>query len=201
MRWEVRRWWSGQDVIVIGGGRSLRDFGWHKLAPLLTIGCNDAYGLGTDVCNVCAFGDMKWYLHHANNLKAFSNPVFTNHPSLHEGSPDWLLTLSRKPDGLHKSALGWGGNTGCMAVNLALLLGAARVFLLGFDMRLAIAKDNHWHAENMGNQTVETYKQFTAGFEKVSQQLPSKFPGCEIINIGPNSDLDVFPKAEWSDYF
>ena len=192
MRWHPRQWWSGQDVVIIGGGPSLRGFDWSALRTCLTVGCNDAFKLGPSVCTVCVFGDMKWYITHYKELEMFPNPIFTNQPSLHVGSPDWILTVPRKIWGLHRDALGWGGNTGCSAINLALILGAMRGFLLGFDMKTKDDKTN-WHDCNIGNPNDEAYKRFMEGFEKLSRDLPVVFPGRSVVNLGPDSALDMFP--------
>src|SRR5574343_1711355 len=154
MKWTPRAWWSGLDAFVIGGGRSLRNFDWSRLRGRPTVGCNDAFARGPSMCSVCVFGDLRWYQHHFKRLEQFPNPIITNQPSLHVGSPDWVLTMAREREGLHRGALGWGGNTGCIAVNVALLLGAERVFLLGFDMKLN-GKQSNWHEQNIGHPNAD----------------------------------------------
>jgi len=195
VRWTPTRWYAGLDVVVIGGGPSLEGFDWRRLVGVPTIGCNDAYQLGEDVCSVCIFGDIGWFNHHVRELIKFRNPVFTNQPTLVANSPPWVLTLPREQSGLHKNALGWGGNTGCAAVNLALILGAKRVVLLGFDMKLKGFKAN-WHPNHLNKPNPDAYQRFKRGFEAIKKDLPKVFPGSEIVNAGPDSDLNLFPEVD-----
>ncbi|HPT36436.1 MAG TPA: hypothetical protein PK309_07900 [Bacillota bacterium] len=196
MQWKPEQLWEGADVFIIGGGPSLRSFDWTKLIGRKTIGCNDAFRLGPDVCAACIFGDLRWFNVHRKALQEFPNPVYTNQPSLHDGKGvPWLRTLPRKPKGLHKDALGWGCNTGCSAINLALLLGARRVFLLGFDMQVLDGKTN-WHDANISKPTDATYKNYQKGFAAIAKDLPVVFPGCCVYNCGKESRLQVFPKVD-----
>lgn len=196
MRWTPRQFWAGLDVVLIGGGESLREFDWSRLKPWPTLGCNDAYTLGPDICKVCVFGDHKWFNHHRRSLSNWPNPIFTNQPSLYAGSPDWVLAMRRAANGLHKDRLGWNGSTGAVAVNLALVLGAKRVLLLGYDMKLRNPHQPNWHNNNIGHPNKLSYQRFQEGFRVVAESLPKSFPDREILNLGPDSDLDLFPKVE-----
>jgi len=202
MQWIPKQFWTGMDVFVIGGGDSLRasGFDWNRLSSKLTIGCNDAYQLGPVVCNICVFGDLKWWHHHRDALEKFPNPVFTNQPSLHANAPDWLLSMSRLGHGISRTQLGWNHSTGSVGINLALALGAQRVCLIGFDMKLGKTGRANWHDHNVHNPNIESYNRFAKGFKLMARNLPTVFPGREIINLGPDSDLECFPKANLDDY-
>lgn len=201
MRWEPKQWWAGQDAYIIGGGPSLSDFDWDRLRGSLTIGCNDAFRLGPSVCSVCTFGDLKWFTQHKADLEKFPNPVVTVQPWLYDNGPDWLLVAKRQKHGLHHDgSLGWGGNTGGLALNLALALGALRVFLLGFDMKLSDKGSPNWHDHNLGQPTEASYVRFMFGYNRMVEDLPNVFPGREVINLGMDSALEVFPKANMDDY-
>ena len=139
---------------------------------------------------------MKWWNAHKSQLKEFPNPIFTNQPSLHASGPDWILTMRREPQGSHRDALGWGGNTGCLAVNVALLLGALRVFLLGVDCHAPSKDETNWHENNGGKPTAASYERFKKGFGKIATDLPKVFPGRSIINLGPDSRLESFSRMD-----
>ncbi len=89
------RTWPGSEVFIIGGGKSLEGFDWSLLRPELTIGCNDAYLLGEEVCKIAIFGDNKWYLKHKEKLSKFKNRVFTNANQLQSVDLPWLYTMKR----------------------------------------------------------------------------------------------------------
>ena len=198
MQWKPQQWYAGQDVYIIGGGPSLKDFDWQRLHNKITIGCNDAYRLGPSVCNICAFADHKWHGKNQEGLKEFLNPVITNHKSFEPHSQ--VLWLERVDHGLSRDKLGHGGNTGCIALNLALILGARRVLLLGFDMKLINRNQPNWHDFNIGKPNKKSYERFAKGFKKVADDLPMVFSGREVINLGPDSALDVFPEKYIYDY-
>ena len=191
MQWNTQQWYAGQDVYLIGGGKSLGAFDWKRLHNKLAVGCNDAYRLGPSVCNVCVFGDDKWYKKNEEGLKTFPNPIFTNHRiyQLHKK----VLWLERVDHGLSRTQLGFGGSTGCIALNLALILGARRVFLLGFDMKIDETGQANWHQFNIGKPNKNSYERFSKGFARMAIDLPTVFSGREVINLGPDSKLDVFP--------
>lgn len=204
-QWTQEQIWQGMDVIIIGGGHSLQTFPWDMLKRELTIGCNAAYSLGTEVCSVVFFGDASFLKdkdHYAGLVK-YGGPVFTNAPRLSPPAvkTSWLLTIPRQSEGLGETSVGWNGNTGAGAINLAFLFGARRVYLLGFDMHESTAPN--WHelyakklreqrrARNLGKH--HPYARFLLGFEAVARDWKAKFPDRQIINVNDNTALRLFP--------
>ena len=194
-RWNPEAIWKDEDVFIIGGGHSLRDFDWSLLKQELTVGCNTAFTLGADICKVCIFGDLKWYTTFKSDLSQFEGTVFTNVTQLQKPKniPSWLWVMDRKARGLHRDALGWNNNTGASAINLALLLGACRVFLLGFDMTESQEGKPNWHDKRIEPHTISYVDKFVPAFGHVAADLKSKFPGCSIHNISDNTALNTFP--------
>ena len=193
-RWIPERVWDNQDVFIIGGGKSLDGFDWKLLKNELTIGCNSAFRLGAEICKLCIFGDAKWFEVFQHDLRNYKGILFTNVYQLLKTKLNWIWTLPRKAYGLHKDALGWNDNTGSSAINLALLLGAKRIFLLGFDMHLSKDGKPNWHNHQIQKPNPDAYAKFLKGFVKVAADLKLKFPDVEVINITDNSNLNVFPK-------
>ena len=191
--------WKGEDVIILGGGPSLDSLDFDLLITELVIGCNDAYELGPRVCDICVFGDYKWYRHHSANLELYAKKggiVVTNESKVvgDHRTPKWVNKMARQAQGLHKDALGWGYNTGVGAMNLALILGAAQVFLIGFDMQLNEDGESNWHANNLDEPSAKMYDRMLKGFRIVGRQLPHKFPDAKVFNVTDDSRLDSFPK-------
>lgn len=203
-KWIQENKWKDEDVFIIGGGDSLKTFDWNLLKPHLTIGCNDAFRLGKDVCKICIFGDIDWFEFNKKLLEGFGGVVMTNCAQLRNKNIPWLFTIGRRASGLHNDAIGWNKNTGAAAVNLALILGAKNVFLLGFDMMLSTRGKANWHDNNINKPDAEVYPKFLSGFHFVNRDLRTKFPDSAIINITNNSKLDLFPKINveefWSNY-
>lgn len=189
-RWIPEKVWDQQDCIIIGGGASLTNFKWQLLEPENTIGCNTAFKLGEKVCKVCIFGDLQWWKRYERALANYKGVVFTNAPALINLKVPWLWTLGRHARGLHHDVLGWNGNTGATAINLAILFGAKRIFLIGFDMKYVQNRSN-WHNEIINPKTVRptVYPKFCEEFRYVHDDWKKKFPDVEIWNVTNDSGL------------
>ena len=192
--WKPEEKWKGKDVFIIGGGLSLEKFDWNLLTNELTIGCNTAFALGESVCKICIFGDYKWFKIFENELALYKGIVFTSNPKLYKSKLPWLWTMMRIGKGLSHKALGHNLNTGSDAINLALILGAKRVFLLCFDMHLSKEGRPNWHKRTITPPNAKAYVKFIKGFESVAADLKEKFPDRQIINITDDSSLNMFPK-------
>lgn len=147
--------WSGRDVVVIGGGPSLRGFCWQsKLAGagMNTIGVNRAGEVfGCDV----HIGMDRTYWKQGAEKSVSACRVQVDH-----GEPRCAVDVvvpCAAPAGTtnRHSALAWGrslaegigcaGNSGFAALNLADVLGAETIYLLGFDMKGEGGLITHWH--------------------------------------------------------
>lgn len=203
--WKPTPIWDGQDVFIIGGGTSLRDFDWPRLHDENTIGCNNAFRLGPKVCKVCIFVDRKFILevnkrprfgfYHELEQYGQTNLVVTNDTQLKNYSMDkpWLKWMPRKPKGLFHDALGYNANCCGAAINLALLMGAKTIYLLGIDMHLGPDKKPNWHNHVIDKASEEVYIRMLATFGYVLKDLSTKFSGCKIYNINKDSNLKLFP--------
>lgn len=210
MFWRMpSRIWSGRTVYIIGGGPSLEGFDWEPLQKERVIGCNDAYQLGQWV-DVCCFGDLVWYTDfHQEQLQSFSGLIcsFAADPSEVDSyakrrvrwlkrncTPNVLETRTQR--------IGWYGHTGASAINLAIQFGAKRIVLLGFDMKMKKDKGN-WHTNRKNFSGMKDgqgprpalYKRFTKGLVLLKAHVDA-FGGIEILNAGPDSALEIWPKVE-----
>lgn len=200
-RWTPQREWADADAVVIGGGPSLKGFPWESLKGRKTIGCNAAFRQGIDVCTLSFFEDIAWFNFEEANLESFPGRVATSSEEIPEDHP-WVYRLERKVEGLHTGgAVGFGGNTGCSAINLALLMGAKRVFLIGFDCRLGTEREMNWHnhRHEPANESPELFLKFQEGFYAIARDREAVFPDCQIINCTPHSALRAFPTMRWED--
>lgn len=205
--WRPKPVWAGKDAFVIGGGPSLRTFDWSRLEHEHTVGCNDAYRLGSKVCKVCVLGDEEWFNCNSIKLAAYATTalVVTNCTALKNARP-WLRWMPRLDDGLYVDALGWNGNTGATAINLALLFGAQRVYLLGFDMGRTPERAN-WHDNQIDSRRCEpiVYTQFTRRYVAVARDWHAKFSDRELYNVTAASGLPASlipwldPTAFWNE--
>ncbi len=86
----------------------------------------------------------------------------------------------------------YGSNSGFQGVNLALLLGAATVILVGFDMR----GSHFFGAHKQPLRNTGSYANFIRAFDLAAKRLPSD---RQIINATPSSALGCFPRMDLAD--
>lgn len=196
--WTPTREWEGQDAFIIGGGPSLAGFDFSTLAGRNVIGCNDAVHLGPEIVSICAFGDHGWWQRNKFLLEKFPNRIVTNTPTMLPFKVPNLLKTVRVRDGLHKgNRLGWNYSTGAMSINLAVNLGALRIFLLGFDCG-NMGKEHHWHKHNQKPIHDPSYKRFINGFERLAMDLPED---VRVFNVTDGtSKLTCFPILSFSNF-
>lgn len=84
-----------------------------------------------------------------------------------------------------------GSNSGYQAINVAALLGATRILLLGYDMRVQPGGKQHWHADYPMTQR-SPYATFLKRFPSLVE--PLKAAGVAVVNCTPGSALHCFPK-------
>lgn len=207
----MAQWWKPQkvfenaDVYVIGGGSSLRNFDFDFLRNQKAIGCNGAFRLGPVVADVCIFGDSGFFDHFEHELKGYykaGGTVVTLQPRICQTAGEWVRKMKRQTKGLgHGDTLAWNGNTGAAAINLALIMGAARVLLLGFDMALDSEGRPNWHDRLIEKPNGNVYDRFIRGFgPEFIRDWVVKFGHAPIINLNPDSKLDAFPKRDWREF-
>ena len=197
--WEPDPRWEGQEAYILGGGPSLTSFDMNLLKGRNVIGCNDAYKLGVEICPVVYFIDPDWYGHHYEHLKTYQGELISCRQDFLE-YPE-IKTTKRFDHGLHLGGVGYNGNSGAGAINLAILFGAAKIYLLGFDMELGGAGQANWHQNEVNQPDIRHYQRFQGEFKDfVIPDWKKKFSHIGIVNLNPDSKLDGFPKEDWRDH-
>lgn len=87
--------------------------------------------------------------------------------------------------------LNLGSNSGYQALNLAVLLGAQRILLLGYDMQLGQGGRQHWHPDHPMRQR-SPYGQFQRMYPTLVE--PLRAAGVEVINCSRQTALKCFPR-------
>lgn len=203
--------WAGQTVYIIGGGPSISKMALHPIHKCPVIGVNNAFTLGPWV-DITFFGDQAWWERECLNLLRHPGLIVTCLPSQMFTDMKRVKQVIRNDRvlGLHtktQNRVYWNQNSGAAAINLAILLGAAKVVLLGFDFKTD-KKNGHrqghnWH--KFHNPTAAPAQdiyvnKFLKGFEAIVRDLKKLNEGgwhrqVEILNATPDSALEVFPKV------
>jgi hypothetical protein len=186
--------WKGSRCFIIGGGESVKDFDLKKLEGEHTIGINLAFRL-FDPEIIFGMDARLWGWIENDETAPGDKAKFDACPAIKVWSDissaplpeDIVLAPSICRPGMSKTTnegLGCGTNSGFGALNLALLLGASEIYLIGFDFY-----GDRWHAGypqhgEAGNDYHKTC------YEEHSAEIAG-FPS-RIINLNPKSCLKIF---------
>jgi hypothetical protein len=89
----------------------------------------------------------------------------------------------------------YGSNSGFQAINLAILMGATRIALVGFDWQQVDGK-SHFFGEHPAGWAAPQFRTFNAEIEYAAKHLPA---GVEVYNCTPGSALRAFPMRSIDD--
>lgn len=181
------------------------------------IGINNAYMLAKWI-DIIFFGDCDYYRIHRLALSKFPGlkvtccPKFANRSKEQMEGIKYLQKYAGRKHGIsdNPAKVSWNSNSGAAAISLAYHLGVKQVYLLGFDMKInQQTNDSHWHGNHI---------RFKEGGKKQDRKLKIKGPpfnrhlkgfpaiakdakqfGIEIINLSPESEINVFHKGNLKD--
>ena len=196
--------WKGAAVAIIGGGPSLSqtDVRLCRKAGCRTIGVNDAYKFGTDI-DITFFGDSEWYwgtAHHPGHfgaLQQWPGMRITCDPRLKD-EPRLICLKRWQGEGIVDfPQLKLYRNSGASAIALAVMMGASRIYLLGFDGTKRQGKHN-WHEDNVHTIEDSIYLKHQMQMSLLAEDVrryPYN-PSPVIWNCTPGSAYDCFTDAD-----
>ena len=189
--------WQGQTVVIVGSGPSLTQEDVNRVrGRAKVIVCNNTYTLAPWAHMLYAC-DYRWWKHYRPEFYGLK-------VCPHQGAAKEFGVLYIK--GEHKPGLSfdpqrihYGGNSGFQALNLAVLSGAKRVILLGFDMQPDGSGRMHWHPDHarIGNPQRNSFSRWLRAFHEAAPQLTKA--GVEVLNCSRQTALDVFPRVALED--
>ena len=212
--WWVPPLWRGETVFCVASGPSSVSLDLRRLGGRRVIAINDNYRRcpGADLLYFC---DWKWWTWHRDRpaFRAFGGIKATLDQRVAATDPGvrWLRngdegaagTAGRMGLCLERDRLRTGRNSGYQAVNLAVHLGAARIVLVGYDMKAGPLGEEHWfgrHRDREGRPVPTapaTIARWAAAFATLVPPLEAL--GVEVVNAGPDSAIDCFPKVRLAD--
>lgn len=217
---EVVPEWIGRSVAIFAGGPSLSAEQIAKVrgAGLSAIAVNDTYLLAPHA-EVCYFADFEWWRWQTDGIArpalglskeqvrerfaSFSGQKCSMRwggMNIEDEAVHILRNKHGDAWGAHGTGLSLdprflvtGKNSGFQAINLAILAGAKRLLLFGFDGAADQNGRNHWFGENPRNVQWPTfYEYMRRSFAATEREIKEK--GVEVINCNKSSRIDNFRK-------
>lgn len=191
---------EGQRVFIVGGGPSLRDFEFDRLAGKPTIAINRAYEKLPGATLLWWSDARFWRIHHEQLVAheaPFKATALMDYPAEMLPLPE-SVTLYR-----FTGCTGFDDAPGCLrhgnngayaAMHLAAKLGAKKLVLLGIDMAHAKDGRTHWHDGHGVIHLDDTLKDLMLPWFKTLAK-PLAQHGVEVLNASPDSRLTVWPRC------
>jgi hypothetical protein len=193
----VRRlWWQTEPTFIVGGGPSLRGFQFWRLGGRQVMGVNRA--MFDAPCQVGVSIDRQFVTGYAAQLSAFglARALYLALGEDRHDLPDVPCAIFLKSRGdapglsLDPGMVHRGSTSGYCALNVAVLLGARRIVLLGYDY----TPDGHYHDGYPWQRRAfdMSMPAWAHHYEAAAEHC--KRIGVEVINASPTSMLTCFPK-------
>jgi hypothetical protein len=202
---ELKNKLSGQEVFIIGGGYSVKGVNIDFLKDKLTIGINDSYKILPNA-TALYWSDNSWLGRHIDQIEKHPCPLRFN--ARHNGQG--MVNADIETSGnatvlLRTSVMGFdpnpdnvaGNNGGAHALNLAINMGAKKIYLVGYDMRDNPLKrtETHWHNNHKLAVRPDIYtNQFIPAIVALDKEVRRLGIDVEIINCSPTSAIQCFKK-------
>lgn len=151
--------------------------------------------------------DYQWWQQHIDDVKQrFRGQMYTQWHTK-GGKPSENKAFAEANgihaiEGVHSNGLGadkvhFNSNSGAQAMNLAYLLGATHIYMLGYDMGWTGGK-KHWFGDHGSGLLNYDPSQFIGNFSKLANDFERA--GVEVVNLSRATKLTQFKRATLDDY-
>lgn len=198
--WIVQNIWEGQTAVIFASGPSLTknqiDIVRSKQCKTIAINRTIASAPWVDVHYFC---DYKFY-----NWMKFS-PDYDDVRAAYSSFNGIAVTIAQQETHAKKLLRGHqfglsenpeylctGGNSGYQAINLAFLLGAKTIILLGYDQQAVNGRCHH-HKNHPGPTSPTIYDSMIHSWQYLEKDIRGK---AKVLNCTPNSRIDCFDKID-----
>lgn len=184
--------WTGDTVVILAAGPSLREFVREGSLPagVRTIAVNSSV-FAMPAADVCFALDFMWWKTHYQAVRQTKAQPWTTDRGAAERF-GLLFARGANDAGLGATRVHSNGNSGAGAINFAVLAGAKRILLLGFDMKLGPAGERHWHPDHPKPCVqAQCFDDWLYKFGPIARDAEKL--GVEILNCTPGSALTAFP--------
>jgi hypothetical protein len=200
----------GGTVAIIGTGPSLKlqQIETARRKGFTLFGCNNVWEL-TELAVHYACNEAWWERYWSPVLAATSAEKWTCNPAAAKKyGLNWVAEKNARGLSTDPSVIHHGHGSGYTLLNIAYLLGAERIVLLGYDMKYA--PDYNGHAQQIGESQRHYFGEYPDELQHwpkmrvkngVHEELVELYRSVaaqglvEIINCTPASAIDCFPRV------
>jgi hypothetical protein len=196
--WAPPQIWKGETAYLLAGGPSLAEFDVERLRGRHVIAINSSCHRAP-WAEILFFHDNAWFETHREIVEAWSGLVVSVSRAAKGTLPDKIhrvQIVDRLDFMVGHSDLKFGRSSGHTAISLAVALGAGRIVLLGYDMRLVDGRSHHHDDYSQTDEHLYS-RDFLVHF--TGWQAAAEAAGVEIVNATPNSALREFPMMAFDD--
>lgn len=188
---------SGHIAVCIASGPSLtqEDVDFCKDTGAKIYAVNDCYRMARWANYVYA-ADPEWWDAHAEAVGYLGAEAWTCNPdSAQKYNLNYIRADSRLLWSGDPTVVASGGNSGFQTINLAVLHGATKVVLLGYDMQLGVKGKKHWFGDHPpGVDRGSNYGDWLARMRKAAPMIP-----VPVFNCSRDTAIDCFPRKALKD--
>lgn len=222
--WDIPKKMKNQKCFILGGGPSiyevfavpteLQKMVKEQLAPASmadqymssihdknVIAVNSAFRFGRWI-DLVYFGDCKWLDWNKHDLFEFPGLKITSCKRWEQKAPGkdvrYVPFDTKHDSGISPAPnkVAWNKNSGAAAIDLAIKMGATKIVLIGYDMKLDDDGWSHHHGYHRERKPQEGNDRHTPPFERYKKLMPkvvgeAKKQGVEMVNVSPGTTLEV----------
>lgn len=193
--------WAGETAVLVGAGPSAKDVDLEKAKGTARfIAINDSWQLAP-WADILYAVDWNWW----KKFEGCPDFAGTKVTVEYQATRDWPgIRMLRCPrignrfDLTKSDTVGWGGNSGFGALNLAVKFGAKKIILVGYDVTLNHGV--HWHGRHpdwMHNPAENNIKVWRKALDGVAPIIANE--GITVLNASPVSSLSAYPKMSFEE--
>lgn len=194
--------WPTVPAVVIASGPSLSDEQLEHVERVREVGACHVITVN-NTCQRAPWADVHYfgdYLCAKHYVPQFKPPRggcrgewwTISRPASERYGMRWAFPVNRPGFGV--DAVHMNANSGAQAINLALVFGARKVLLLGFDMRRIQGLD-HWFGQHP-KPLIDT-QLYDDWIRRLRIAAPDAVAmGADVVNVTPDSALDCFRRGD-----
>lgn len=202
--------WSAKDCVVVGGGPSLKTFDWNLLVrhPRVIVvnrawrDCPMAALWFSEDIRVIELWheDSAWKAFQGTKIFHALDPAYADRAEKLDSSL-WIIERKRRDKfwaSTFDEGLSYSSNSMIGALNIASILQASPIYILGLDCNAIGKREVNYHDEyeraGFDRTGDHQYESFKSDFE---HWAALHLKNVSVINLNPASAVECWPKRDW----